>query len=238
MNYGLLHNMESNFLLSLNNASVVSRKKYLLKELNFHIKRNEFVTIVGKNGSGKSTLCKVLTGNLKISTGTMKVQDNIKISYVPQHNNHNNIIPIKVLDFLLLNNVKKKLNELDYKLIEKLKATSLLQQQFSELSGGQKQRIILTRALILKPDLLILDEPVSFIDFASKDGIYALIQEIRTEQNFSVIMVSHDLNIVLNNTDRVVCIKNGQIGCEGKPNDDPLLEFLINNNWTTYKHHD
>ncbi|MDR0483773.1 MAG: ATP-binding cassette domain-containing protein, partial [Alphaproteobacteria bacterium] len=152
---------------------------------------------------------------------------------------HNVLVPIKVKDFILLNN-KKKLDDADFYLINELNLQDSLNKLFKDLSGGEKQKVMLLRTLLLCPDIIVLDEPAAFIDFSSKDDMYSLISEYKDKKNFSVIMVSHDLHMVLKNTDWVLCLKEGKIGCSGIPsvvNENEILKS-ISTNYKYYTHKD
>ncbi|MFL1780956.1 Zinc ABC transporter, ATP-binding protein ZnuC [Candidatus Hepatincolaceae symbiont of Richtersius coronifer] len=206
-------------LLKLENIEVRKNNKYLLRDISLEIHLGEIITIIGENGSGKTTLCKVITNNLKINTGKIIKAPKLKISYIPQIGNYNILIPLRVLDFIFLNQIKKKLTDDDLAIINSLNIEHLLITQLHKLSGGEKQRVILARALILNPDLLILDEPLSFVDFKSKNEIYNIINSLRIKNNLAIIMVSHDLNLVLKDTNWSLCLHKGTIGCQGNTKD-------------------
>ena len=95
-------------------------------------------------------------------------------------------------------------------------AEALLERQLSELSGGELQRVVLARALIRSPDLLVLDEPVRGVDYAGEAELYTLIGRLRTERGFGVLLVSHDLHVVMAQSDRVICL-NRHVCCSGVP---------------------
>ena len=88
--------------------------------------------------------------------------------------------------------------------------------QVRNLSGGEFQRVLLARAVINKPELLVLDEPVQGVDFNGEIALYRLIEKIRTELNCGIILISHDLHVVMSSTDRVICL-NGHVCCSGSP---------------------
>ncbi|MDR2007559.1 MAG: metal ABC transporter ATP-binding protein [Alphaproteobacteria bacterium] len=228
-----------NPLIQLDNIGYIKNSKPLLANISFQVRKNEIITIVGKNGAGKTTLCKTLIGIIKPSTGKIIKQDGLKISYIPQINDHNVLVPIRVKDFILLNS-KKKLETADFGLIQQLNLENSLNKLFKDLSGGEKQKVMLLRALLLCPDIIILDEPASNIDFSSREDMYSLINEYKGKNNFSVIMVSHDLHMVLKNTDWVLCLNEGKIGCSGVPsvvNENEILK-TISSNYKYYNHKD
>jgi zinc transport system ATP-binding protein len=95
-------------------------------------------------------------------------------------------------------------------------ARHLIGQQLSELSGGELQRVVLARALVRSPQLLVLDEPVRGVDYAGEAELYTLIGRLRTEAGFGVLLVSHDLHVVMAQSDRVICL-NRHVCCSGVP---------------------
>ncbi len=126
-------------------------------------------------------------------------------------------------------------------LIKLFKLDNLLNTNFKNLSGGEKQKTIILRAILKKPELLIKDEAETFIDFQSKNYIYSLINDIRKSLKMSVLMVSHDINLVLKDTNWVLCINNGEIGCQGHAlTMENTIEFnkIFDNNWSYYQHND
>ncbi|MCL2567549.1 MAG: metal ABC transporter ATP-binding protein [Alphaproteobacteria bacterium] len=226
-------------LIQLKGVSYIKNSKPLLTDISFEVRKNEIITIVGKNGAGKTTLCKTLIGIIKPTAGKIIKQAGLKISYIPQISNHNVLVPICVKDFIILNN-KKKLENDDFQLIQQLNLEDSLNKLFKDLSGGEKQKVMLLRALLLCPDIIVLDEPTSNIDFSAKDDMYSLINEYRGAKNFSVIMVSHDLHMVLKNTGWVLCLKDGKICCSGIPsvvNESEILKN-ISLNYKYYNHKD
>jgi zinc transport system ATP-binding protein len=101
-------------------------------------------------------------------------------------------------------------------MLERVGVPGLETRQIADLSGGQLQRVLLARALLERPDILILDEPTQGLDQMGEAGFYRLIEDVRRETGVAVLMVSHDLHVVMSASDRVICL-NGHICCEGKP---------------------
>lgn len=185
-----------------------------LKHVDFHIDAGEIVTVVGPNGSGKSTLLKSVIGAVKPIEGSITRQPGLRIGYVPQKLHIDPTLPITVKRFLSLPR-KKSAQEIDAAL-HRVGAADLLEKQMSTLSGGQFQRALLARALLEKPDLLILDEPTTGLDQPGSAALYALIEDIRRETGTAVLMVSHELHVVMSASDRVICL-NGHVCCHGAP---------------------
>jgi zinc transport system ATP-binding protein len=189
----------------------------VLNDISFNINENEIVTLIGPNGSGKTTLVRILLGVLKQDTGTIWTQENLRMGYVPQKVHIDASLPITVEFFLKHANQKVDLAYFD-ELSQELKITKILQKPIQKISGGELQRVLLTRALLFKPKLLILDEPAQGVDITGQEELYQLISQIRNQHNCSVLMVSHDLHLVMASTDKVVCL-NQHICCSGAPSD-------------------
>ncbi len=201
-------------LLTVSNLSVEMAGNTILHDVHLQIDRGEVVTIVGPNGSGKSTLLRSIVGALRPSTGTIKRSPELSIGYVPQHLRLDPTLPITVRRFLDLPNPVNDAAAADA--LEKTAVSHLKAQQLVSLSGGQFQRVLLARAILGKPDLLILDEATQGLDQLGSAAFYKLIDAIRLELNCGVLMVSHELHVVMAASDRVICL-NGHVCCEGHP---------------------
>ena len=185
-----------------------------LRNVDFAISPGEIVTVVGPNGSGKSTLLRAIIGAIEPSKGTVTRSPKLRIGYVPQSLHIDPTLPITVRRFLSLPNRKSKA-EIAQAMV-RVGAESLLDKQMFTLSGGQFQRTLLARALLEKPDLLILDEPTTGLDQPGSAAFYRLIEDIRQELGTAVLMVSHELHVVMSASDRVICL-NGHVCCHGTP---------------------
>lgn len=202
-----------NTLISLNNVTLTLTGQKIIRHVNLDIHRGEIVTIIGPNGAGKSSLIKILAGLLKPSSGNVNQHSQINIGYVPQKLFMDRSMPLKVSRFLSLTQVPKN----QYRsALERVNATSLWKKQMHALSGGEFQRVLLARAIAKQPDVLLLDEPLQGVDISGQHELYRLIAELRDELNCGVVMISHDLHLVMAQTDRVICF-NQHICCEGKP---------------------
>jgi len=201
-------------LVSLKNINLKFSGKNILDNINLDIKKNDFITIIGPNGSGKSSLVKLIIGSLKSNSGKIIRNKDLKISYVPQKIQINQTIPINAEYFLKLN--KKFEEKLFTKIINDLKITDFLNTQLNDLSGGQRQKILLAKALLCKPNLLILDEPAQNLDISGQLEFYNYITKLHREQKISILMISHDLHIVMSSTKRVICLHH-HICCQGEP---------------------
>ena len=201
-------------LIEARNLSVHFGKVPILKNINLQLAAGEIVTVIGPNGSGKSTLLRTLIGAVQASGGGIVRSPDLRIGYVPQRLHLDETFPITVKRFLQLPHrvpsAKLKSAMANAGLPE------LLGHQLSALSGGQLQRVLLARALLDRPNLLLLDEATQGLDRKGTAEFYRQIDRIRRDLNCAVIMVSHDLQVVMRRAERVVCL-NGYICCEGKP---------------------
>lgn len=186
----------------------------VLENVSLTIRRGEIVTIVGPNGSGKSTLLRSLIGAIKPTGGRITKMDGLRIGYVPQKLHIDPTLPITVRRFLDL--PVRVSNTAAQEALAKAGAPDLESRQMSALSGGQFQRVLLARALLTKPDLLILDEATQGLDQPGSAHFYRQIEEVRDALGCAVLMVSHELHVVMSASDRVICL-NGHICCEGTP---------------------
>ena len=186
----------------------------ILRDVDFQIASREIVTVVGPNGSGKSTLLKALIGAVPIAQGKVTRKTGLRLGYVPQSLQIDPSLPMTVGRFLNLPR-KSPRAERDLALAE-AGAEDLADRQLTDLSGGQFQRALLARALLNRPELLLLDEPTTGLDQPGQAAFYRRIETVREQLGCAVLMVSHDLHVVMSASDRVICV-NGHICCEGHP---------------------
>jgi len=186
----------------------------ILSHVTFSIKKGEIVTLIGPNGGGKTTFARLCLGILIPDSGTICRQSDLKIGYVPQRLKLERTLPLTVARFLTL---RQKISKAALRgALEDVGAGHLLGRQMADLSGGEMQRVLLARALVIKPDLLVLDEPAQGVDFAGEAALYQLISDLRERLGCAVMLISHDLHIVMGQSDRVLCL-NGHVCCEGVP---------------------
>ncbi len=202
-------------LISASGLSVVLGGATVLHGVDLVIEPGEIVTVVGPNGSGKSTLLRALIGALPPAAGRVLRQPRLRLGYVPQRLHLDPTLPMPVGRFL----------DLPRRWPDAERAAALAwvglgpeiaARQMAGLSGGQLQRAMLARALLGRPELLILDEPTQGLDQPATAGFYRLIETLRAETDAAVLMVSHDLHVVMAASDRVICL-NGHVCCEGTP---------------------
>jgi len=201
-------------LIEASGVSVDLGGRRILQSVDFLIERGEIVTVVGPNGSGKSTFIRSLIGAIGLSAGSVRRAPGLVVGYVPQRLSLDATMPLTVARFLNLP-VLRNAREVEA-MLEHVGVGGLGGRQMSALSGGQFQRVLLARALLSKPDILMLDEPTQSLDQPGTAAFYRLIETVRQEVGCAVLMVSHDLHVVMSASDRVLCI-NGHVCCEGTP---------------------
>ncbi|MGE5267168.1 MAG: ATP-binding cassette domain-containing protein [Deltaproteobacteria bacterium] len=188
--------------------------RLVLDHVDVDIHPGEIVTLIGPNGSGKTSLVRALLGVQDLTGGEISKVDGLKIGYVPQRFDIDRALPMTVSRFLCLGHRMSRQALLA--VLSEVGAARCIDQQLSELSGGELQRVLLARALVTDPDLLVLDEPVRGVDYNGEADLYALIGELRAKRGIGVLLVSHDLHVVMAQSDRVLCL-NRHICCSGVP---------------------
>jgi zinc transport system ATP-binding protein len=201
-------------LLSARGIGVSRNGNTILQNVSLDIAAGEIVTIVGPNGSGKSTLLRVLIGALMPDRGTVTRAPGLRLGYVPQKLSIDATLPLTARRFLDL--PQRVGNDAATQALEKAGVPKVANRQMADLSGGQFQRVLLARALLSRPQLLILDEGTQGLDQPGAARFYRLIEGVRQNLNCAVLMVSHELHVVMSASDRVICL-NGHICCEGTP---------------------
>ncbi|KQV29551.1 zinc ABC transporter ATP-binding protein [Rhizobium sp. Root73] len=208
------HKSDQAPLVSLNNTGIRRNGRWLVRGVEFSIRRGEIVTLIGPNGSGKSTTAKAAIGVLKPDEGWVEKMPGLKVGYVPQKLAIDWTLPLTVERLMTLTGPLKG-REIE----EALQSTGiahLARAEVQHLSGGEFQRALLARAIARKPDLLVLDEPVQGVDFSGEIALYDLIKSIRNRTGCGILLISHDLHVVMAETDTVICL-NGHVCCRGTP---------------------
>ncbi|MDU2477967.1 MAG: zinc ABC transporter ATP-binding protein ZnuC [Klebsiella sp.] len=188
-------------LVTLENVSVAFGQRRVLSDISLALTPGKILTLLGPNGAGKSTLVRVVLGLVAPTEGVIKREDRLRIGYVPQKLHLDATLPLTVSRFLRLKRVQ---------------AGHLIDAPMQKLSGGETQRVLLARALLNRPQLLVLDEPTQGVDVNGQVALYDLIDQLRHELDCAVLMVSHDLHLVMAKTDEVLCL-NQHICCSGAP---------------------
>jgi zinc transport system ATP-binding protein len=201
-------------LVSLAGAGVRRGGRWLVRGVDLDVRSGEIVTLIGPNGSGKSTTAKTAIGVIKPDEGTVRRRAGLKVGYVPQKLAIDWTLPLTVERLMRLTGPLPRA-ETDQAL-EAVGISHLARAEVQTLSGGEFQRALLARALARKPDLLVLDEPVQGVDFSGEVALYQLIRDIRDRLGCGILLISHDLHVVMADTDTVLCL-NGHVCCRGTP---------------------
>ncbi len=230
-------------LISCKDISLRIGKKQILNDIDFAIHKGEFISLIGPNGAGKSSLCRLILGLEKPTAGKINRQKAIKISYIPQIFSVNTLLFMRVCDFMRLNKKDYDYRRIDY-LLSQVELAEKSEHMLQNLSGGERQRLLIAKALLKKPDLLVMDEALTHVNFSGQQKLIELIYKEREAEKFAILMVSHDMFWVMAKTDNVICI-NKSLYCSGKPVDvsqntmiSELLGAEFTKNLSYYHHHD
>lgn len=223
-------------LIELENISVRRDERDILRNVNFALQAKEIVTLIGPNGAGKSTLIKVLLGIMQPNAGKVTFAKKLKMAYVPQKFNPSSSLPLRVQDLLDLEACASYLRK---EIIQDTGIARLQLSKVQQLSGGERQRVLLARALLRQPDILVLDEPMQGLDIQSEAELYEYVRSLPERYGCAVLMVSHDLQWVMQGTHRVVCL-NKHICCSGLPESiqqHPEYQAIFGTQRMFYQHH-
>lgn len=223
--------------------SVSLGERVVLSNIDIAVREHEIVTVIGPNGSGKSTLLRTLLGILAPRRGTVRRNDGLVVGYVPQRLALDPTMPMSVGRFL---NLPRRAPRADRTAaLARVGLAGFEGRAMTSLSGGEFQRALLARALLVQPDILMLDEPTQGLDQNGAAAFYNLIDAVRDETGSAVLMVSHDLHVVMAASDRVVCLAAGSVCCEGAPEhvaSAPAYRALFGEGTdgalALYRHHD
>lgn len=198
-------------LIELQNISRHDGKRAILHDINLRITAGKILTVVGPNGAGKTTLLSLIIGKTRPDTGQIYRQPGLRIAYVPQKFHPPPDMPVSAERFL-----RDLRPSADNPWLVRLNIADKLHTRLQNLSGGETQRLLLARAILQNPQLIILDEPAAGIDPAALSNFYAVIRDARQALDCAILMVSHDLHLVMAQSDTVVCL-NSHICCQGSP---------------------
>lgn len=217
--------------IHLRNVSVKLDGISIIDNINTVVPSGSVTALIGPNGAGKTTILKVILGKIHFSGEVFfHNEDNKRIfprfGYVPQSMDFDRGIPMTVMDFLVMPfqrkplwlGKKKSLAGLARDSLKSVEAAHLIGRQIGKLSGGELQRVLLASALLGEPNLLLLDEPVSGIDISGSRLFCDLLDSIQYQHHFTMVIVSHDLSVVSNHADWVICLNKSMI-CQGKTKD-------------------
>ncbi|SHK90498.1 ABC transporter ATP-binding protein [Hespellia stercorisuis] len=232
-------------MLELKNIKKAFDGTTILNDITLDVQDGEIISILGPSGSGKTTLLNLILGITDIDSGKL-LYDGQDLTRVPMEKRGFNIVfqdyalfpnlnAYDNITYGLKNNPGISSKEEVAELIELLGLEEHLEKRIEQLSGGQKQRVALARTMVMKPKILLLDEPLSALDGVIKESIKDRIKTIAREYNLTTIIVTHDPEEALTLSDRVLIINEGKISQYGRPeeiinepNNSFIREFILN----------
>lgn len=241
--------------LKVENLCVKSGGLHLLENITFSVEEGKIVAIIGPNGAGKTTLIKAILGLIPYDTGSVTLFGRplkhnklpVRVGYVPQRLQFDRTFPITVSELLSFTlppyykfplHQKKEEKENIIRLLETVGAHELMYRSVGSLSGGELQRIMIAKAIVNDPEILFLDEPASGVDIEGQERFHDLVKRLNKEKNLTVILISHDLNVVFRFADNVLCL-NRKLVCSGKPQEaltDEVIKSVYGEMMGAYIH--
>lgn len=194
-------------MIEFKNVTLTYGKKEIFKALSFEIFEKDFLGIVGPNGSGKTTILRSIMGLIKPRGGVVIKSDEVRFGYCMQRQFIDTLFPFTVFETVLMARTSliaplkppSREDRLEAeKALDVMGIISLKDISFHDLSGGQKQRVLLARSLATRPNFLVLDEPTTDLDIKMKREILELIKNFNVKEKMTVILVTHDLNEIIN----------------------------------------
>ncbi|MFZ1324619.1 MAG: zinc ABC transporter ATP-binding protein ZnuC [Candidatus Contendobacter sp.] len=219
--------MRAEPLLTVENVSFTLSGHPILQHIHLQVRAGEIVALIGPNGAGKSTLVRTVLGLLRPDSGHIARKPGLRIGYMPQRLAVDSTLPLSVRRFITLGAPATRIQVQD--ILAEVGAAQVLDAPVQAISGGELQRVLLARALLRQPDLLVLDEPIQGVDLNGQYEIYDLIAGLRRRRGCGILMVSHELHLVMVDTDQVICL-NRHVCCSGHPDhvarDPAFLELF------------
>lgn len=216
----------SSSVFEVKNLCLLRNKQDILKNVSFTIFKGDYIALIGPNGGGKSTLVKTLLKLISATSGTIKIlgqnQSKFnawdKIGYVPQRASLlDDNFPASVLDVVKMGLIVKNKHKLFFNssfnhllddAMKKMNVLHLKDRQIGELSGGQRQRVMIARALVSKPEVLILDEPNTGVDAKHQKDFYVLLKKLNKDEKITIIFITHDIGVIADDIDGVMFINS------------------------------
>jgi len=202
----------NNPVISVKNVTKVVDGRQLLVDVSFEIASQSLVSLIGPNGAGKSTLIKIILGLDQQYCGSVIIKPKERIQYIPQLVMDDQYqLPMSVYEYISiatnsLYSTNKKSVDFEKTLNHVGVSVKKLHQSYISLSGGERQRVAIARALLGDPTILVLDEPLAAVDYASRPGLYELIRHLQQDHEMTVLLVSHDIDSILPLSDQVLCL--------------------------------
>ncbi len=226
-------------ILEVKNLNVEIRGEKIIEDFSFKVEKGEFFIILGPNGAGKTTLFKSLLNLIPYKGEISWASKNIKFGYLPERLSRSEFkkLPLSVRDFYRFKEKSEKeiLNILNSVGLE---GERILDRNPGNLSSGQFQRMLIGWALLNNPQVLFFDEPTTGIDIGGEQTVYSLLRKFWEERNLTILLITHDLNIVYGYATNVLCLHKKGF-CSGHPREvltPEVLENLYGNKIKFYKH--
>ena len=204
----------TNPLASATDIYVCFNGRAVVDKISITLQHGKIVTLIGPNGAGKTTLLRVILGLQAPDQGKVWRRPGLRIGYMPQKMHIDPVLPLTARRFLVLGN--RAGQAAVEQVLAEVAISHIVDVPLQALSGGEMQRLLLARALLRAPELLVLDEPVQSVDVTGQRELYQLIGAIRDQRGCGILMVSHDLHLVMEAADQVLCV-NGHLCCAGHP---------------------
>jgi len=211
-------------LISLRGVAAGYKDSVVIRDVDLDIDTRTFTGIVGPSGAGKTTLLRLLLGSLEPSHGTIERAPGVAVSYVPQLETVNWNFPVTVTECVLMSRGGRRVpwpsrseKAEAVAVLDRLGIGDLGHRHIRELSGGQQQRMFLARALIRRPQIMLLDEPTSGVDISTRHDVLHLLAELH-DDGMGIVLTTHDLNGMAAHLPDLVCV-NGRIVAHGTPED-------------------
>ncbi len=230
-------------MLEIRNLNFTYGKNPVLREINFSVAAGEFISIIGPNGAGKSTLIKMMDGILKAEQSDILLEGKPisdfsrkelaqRIAYLPQDSKF--AFSYTVREVVMMGRFPYLRGVLTYtaedlqivrEMMTLMEIEQFAERRFNELSGGEKQRVLIASALAQQPRIILLDEPTNALDLHHQIAIYHILKKLQKEQNLTIIVVTHDINLAAQYCERITLMGKGMIIRDDEPK--KVLQFNL-----------
>lgn len=237
--------MRTTTIVDVRGVDVELGARRVLTDVNFHVESGEFTGLIGSNGAGKTTLLRVMLGLITPTHGEVNWPGNAlverRVGYVPQKVALDVDVPLRVRDFVALGEdghrygLRRRTSqtwERVHEMLEAVEAVDLADRRIGSLSGGELQRVLMAHALVSRPELLLLDEPLANLDPGATQDIVELLARVRERQHVAILLSAHDINSLLPVMHRVIYIANAHVA--SGPTDDVVRPDVLSR---LYGHH-
>ncbi len=230
--------------VALDQAAIRLGGRTIWSDVSVTVAEGDFVAVLGPNGAGKSTMIKAILGLLPLAAGTLSVfgesagEAKGRIGYLPQRHGFDSATRIRGVDLVQLgldgarwglpvpgSPARRRDADRVAEVVDLVGASGYARQPIGQLSGGEQQRLLIAQALVRRPKLLLLDEPLDSLDLPNQAAVAALVRHICEEEGVAVLLVAHDINPILSYLDRVIYLAGGG-AIEGSPEEVITSETL------------